>query len=107
MRALARAGLSCLPARSTRATDTPTAILIEVTEIDWPGPGNMAVSSRTVASLPPDATPDKVQAARRKLLADRRFFFRCRECEQRMEKGHWWKKGVCQGCATSNHGVIF
>lgn len=46
-------------------------------------------------------------AARRRALADRRYFLVCRECGLRCNRGHMLEAQLCLSCAHLQHGVVY
>jgi hypothetical protein len=61
----------------------------------------------TGLELSATATEAEVNAASANVLDDVRYFRVCQECEQRNSVGWMDDDRICQGCAASNHGVVY
>jgi hypothetical protein len=80
---------------------------IMVREIHWDGPHTPVSTWVTGLELPTTATEAEVNAASANVLDDVRYFRVCQEYEQRNSVGWMDDDRICQGCAASNHGVVY
>lgn len=82
-------------------------IRIFVRQISWNEPAE-SVSVWVVAkNLHPDATQVEVENAARAILEDEQYFRFCWECAARIPVGQMHDDSICQGCASTNHGVVY
>lgn len=85
----------------------PDSTVISVCAISWPSPGEPHSTWVEARRLSVAATASEVQSALARLLADRKYFRRCRYCGERTPLGCMHDRDVCQGCATKHFGVIY
>jgi len=79
--------------------------VIEVGVVSWQGAHSPELSWVEAARLPADTAAAEVERARRKLLAQRKFFVICKVCGERNAKGHTEQR-VCHGCMEKS-GTVF
>jgi hypothetical protein len=94
-----------LLAEFVRVEVGPGGVQLFVREIHWEG--QTPASSWTPAlTLPREASEPALTSAKRSLLADARFFGRCRECGENLPIG-WMNDDICHSCLERNHGAVF
>ena len=80
---------------------------IFVREIRWEG-SHTPVSTWVIgSSLPDTASEADVEKATTSILEDDGYFQVCNECGERKATGRMLDESICQGCAQTNHGVVF
>ena len=83
-----------------------TGPIVEVQTVSWPHPGEPESEWVEFEVLPSDPTHQQIAAAKKRAIADPRFFDRCGRCEQLLPKGYMHEPGLCQGCAEAHLGVV-
>lgn len=58
-------------------------------------------------TLPACTDADTLSKAIDAILQDPHYFDVCEECNERLPLGWMISKGLCQSCASANHGVVF
>jgi hypothetical protein len=96
-----------LLAEYTRATHLERLVFIEVLVVYWPQPWEPASRWEHVYTLRKPVDEKDILAARKKLLRRRTYFKKCIECEELNLDGHMHDTHVCQGCMSSNHGIVY
>ncbi len=91
----------------TRVQSSEKQIIVEVAVIDWPHPHEPRISWALASTLPLSSTSTRIEAVRRKLIKNRKFFALCEECGERKSKGHMFSGKICMSCAERNHGVVY
>lgn len=91
----------------TGVRSRPNGVALRVRLITWPHPHESRTCWHTVALLPTGTTPTELDAARRRLLDDPKYFRVCAECHERNPSGWMCDDAICQSCAERNHGVVY
>jgi hypothetical protein len=71
----------------------PDGVALRVCTISWPEPSN--------------PSPEEIEAARRALLNNTKFFRVCATCHERHPDGWMYDKTLCQSCAERHFGVKY
>lgn len=91
----------------TRVTPSAKGPVLACGVITWPHPSRPKLRWVTARRLEVGATDAEIQAARRALLDDPRWFGKCTHCKEWNAKGHMHEPGLCQGCAQDWLGVVY
>ncbi len=90
-----------------RIEKTQNEIQILVHEIRWQGPHTPIHTWVVGKSLPDTASEAEIEEATAGILEDDGYFRVCNECGERKATGRMLDESICQGCAQTNHGVVF
>ena len=114
LRATAGAALSGVASSSPgrwiwlcRVTPSEKGPVLACAVITWPHPSQPKLRWVTARRLDVGATDAEIQAARRALLDDPRWFAKCTHCKEWNATGHMHEQGFCQGCAQDLLGVVY
>lgn len=83
-----------------------TGSVVEVRVISWDGPHAPKSEWAEFEALPADPTHEQLEAAKKRALADNRYFRRCGKCGSLKPTGWMRERGLCQSCAEGLSGVI-
>jgi len=86
---------------------TPQKIEILVCKIGWEGPHTPFPKWVVAETFPVEASEDKIQDAAKGMLENTKYFLACIECGERNPIGWMHEENLCQGCASTNHGVVY
>jgi hypothetical protein len=85
---------------------TIECVEILVKQVEWAGPATPHVLFHR--EIHPSSTSDSVLEVHvSRLLADEQFFGLCKECQEMNPRGWMHGPGLCQTCASTNHGVVY
>jgi hypothetical protein len=80
--------------------------ILEVADVTWKGASDVDIGWLAVTAFEL-AAGGQAEAARRDLLSQSTYFFRCEECKRRCHASQEWERHVCQSCASGILGVLF
>ncbi|MBS2034651.1 hypothetical protein JST97_06680 [bacterium] len=80
---------------------------LEVATTQWPHPHEPVLVWRRARSWKHGPTPEQLERARQRLLTTRKYFFRCKFCQELADSGWSYESDVCYGCATVHFGVLY
>jgi len=81
--------------------------VLEVMVVDWPHPHKPVEVWHRFRSWKHGPTPTQLTRARQQVLISRKYFFRCKFCQETKNTGHRHQVDVCQGCASQHFGVVY
>ena len=81
--------------------------VLEVMTIDWPHPHQPAKVWHRFRNWKDGPTPNQLERARQQILASKKYFFRCKVCQEICDAGHRHSKDICQGCASERFGAVY
>jgi hypothetical protein len=90
-----------------RVERTESRVRIRIRKIHWDGPGTPVSTWEIAKSLSGTASASAIEKATAGILQDHRYFLTCDECGGRKPVGWMLNESICQGCAETNHGVVF
>lgn len=90
-----------------RIERSDASIEVMACRIDWSSPHTPIDNWEVVRQLPPHAPHDDIRQAIQTALQDREYFGLCDECGKTYPLGMMHHRGVCQGCASANHGIVY
>ncbi|RLD84056.1 MAG: hypothetical protein DRJ07_05595 [Bacteroidetes bacterium] len=82
-------------------------IELEVCCVSWEGPHEPVFKWNVTKKLSSDAQGHEVEAAIENLAKDPNYFLKCMDCNKIHLVGHMYDKKICQGCASSHHGIVY
>jgi len=88
-----------------KRTNASTEIFVRL--ISWEGPHNPISQWKIVRTIKKDISDEQIAVELSRILNNRRYFIRCKECNELKPKGWMWEDNICQSCAERNHQVVF
>ena len=82
-------------------------IRIRIFRVDWRGPHERRENWESAVVIDVGISDEELEAKKRELLLDPKYFGYCFECHRRKPRGYMMESGGCMACAEAGGRVIF